>query len=57
MDGAIQLAENRKLEIGYNFVQFCIHGIWVFIGGNSWDDTEAKIVCGNVGFLTLSKHI
>lgn len=57
VDGAIQLIENRELEIGYSFVQFCIHGVWVFIGGNSWDDTEAKIVCRKVGFLTLSKHV
>ena len=53
-EGNVQLVESTG---NYSTVQFCIYGFWVFIGGNSWDDTDASVICGELGFLILSKHI
>ena len=55
-DNAVRLVQNDELESNFSVVQLCMYGMWSFIGGNSWDDTEAAVICAELGFLPLSKQ-
>ena len=56
VDGDVQFLESSGVGSEYRTVQFCIYGIWGFIGGNDWDDTDASVICGELDFLTHSKE-
>ena len=36
-------------------IQICLYGYWGFIDATGWDDTDTKVVCAELGFLTFSK--
>ena len=55
-DGNVKLIDSNKPETSYKTVQYCIYGLWSSIGGNSWDDADAKVVCEQLGLLPLCKN-
>ena len=55
-NGSVRMVQTNDEESSFSAVQLCIHGFWAFIGGNFWDDTDASVVCRELGFLSFSKE-
>ena len=36
-------------------VQVCINETWGYVCHNSWDNSDTKVVCSQLGFSTSSK--
>ena len=37
-------------------VEMCIRGAWERIGGQSWNNTSASVMCRQLGFSPWGKH-
>ena len=50
--GAVRLVHGSELE---GTVEVCIGNAWGTVCDDSWDDDDAKVVCGQLGHLTTSE--
>ena len=53
-DGDIQLSGGRNGTIG--LVQICRENVWGTVCDDSWDDTDAQVVCNQLGLQEQVCH-
>ena len=34
---------------GRSLVEYCYAGVWLRVCGSSWTESEANVICGNIG--------
>ena len=54
-DGDIQLSGGRNGTVG--LVQICIGNVWGTVCDDSWDATDAQVVCNQLGFAETSSLV
>lgn len=54
-EGDIRLLDGRVLNEG--IVEVCLSGRWKTVCDNSWSDSEAKVVCKQLGYSHQGKLI
>ena len=47
-DGEVRLADGHPTK---GRVEICVRGVWGTVCGNSWDDSDARVVCRQLGFV------
>ncbi len=53
-DGDVRLSGGRISSEG--FVEICFNGHWGTVCHNEWDDNDAEVVCGQLGFPRNGQH-
>ena len=53
-DGDVRLSHREALHRGQ--VQVCVNDTWGTVCSNFWDDTDASVVCRQLGFFGGGMH-